>query len=218
MEKLTKEQIQFIENYLEHSDVYYADIRMEMTDHVASAIEAKMKHENTNDFYTIFKNYMVKNKANLLENNKKFIRDVDKSIFKRLVKLLLKPQNIMLFIVLLVLGYQFFPSIDRQQLLAIGSWFPLFSIVPFLIVYFGSLRAFKISRFSGIERIGFVYMIVFQMLNLTRTIFKSQLESDHTNYWVIIVLVATIITVSVVLLQLTFHIINDYRKQYKRLA
>ena len=54
MKKLCKENIQFIETYLENSDVYYADIRMEMTDHVASAIESKMELENSDDFYSVF--------------------------------------------------------------------------------------------------------------------------------------------------------------------
>lgn len=35
MVKLEKENIRFIENYLEASDIFYADIRMEMTDHIA---------------------------------------------------------------------------------------------------------------------------------------------------------------------------------------
>ncbi|WP_329806792.1 hypothetical protein [Flavobacterium facile] len=67
--KLTKENIQFIDNYLKNSQVIYYDIRMEMLDHVATAVEQKMEVENL-DFYDAFKNYMVINKTELLKLNK----------------------------------------------------------------------------------------------------------------------------------------------------
>ena len=68
MEKLTKENIQFIDTYLLNSEVIYKDIRVEMIDHVATAIEVKMKAENE-DFYDTFKIFMVENKAFLKDQN-----------------------------------------------------------------------------------------------------------------------------------------------------
>ena len=38
---LSSENIKFIDNYLKNSEVIYYDIRMEMLDHVASAVEQK---------------------------------------------------------------------------------------------------------------------------------------------------------------------------------
>ena len=67
--KLTKEYIQFIDNYLKNSEVVYYDIRMEMLDHVSSAIEQKMELEHL-DFYDAFKEYMVVNKKEILKGNK----------------------------------------------------------------------------------------------------------------------------------------------------
>ena len=55
---LSSENIQFIDNYLKNSEVIYYDIRMEMLDHVATAVEHKMQAENL-DFYDAFKSYMV---------------------------------------------------------------------------------------------------------------------------------------------------------------
>ena len=52
--KLTTENIQFIDNYLKNSEVIYYDIRVEMIDHVATAVEQKMEAENL-DFYDAFK-------------------------------------------------------------------------------------------------------------------------------------------------------------------
>lgn len=68
--KLTSQNIQFIDNYLKNSEVIYYDIRMEMLDHVASAVEQKMDAENL-DFYDAFKSYMVLNKKEILKGNKK---------------------------------------------------------------------------------------------------------------------------------------------------
>lgn len=215
MDKLNQDQIQFIETYLENSDVFYADIRMEMTDHVASAIEKRMQTQNTDDFYSVFKAYMLEHKANLLESNKTFLRNVDKSIFKRFGKQLLKTQTLVFFLVLTFISYTLMPSVDSKLLIDIAKWFPFFSIVPFLIVYFGSLRAFKISRFSGIERLAFAYMIFFQFLNLSQIFFKNLLESNSNNYIAISILVSLTITITLVLLQLTYRVINDYRKQFK---
>lgn len=67
MAKLSNEQIQFIDNYLYNSGVRYIDIRCEMTDHVATALE-KME----GDFGQNFSGYMISNKKELLSGNKVF--------------------------------------------------------------------------------------------------------------------------------------------------
>ena len=66
---LSSENIKFIDNYLKNSEVIYYDIRMEMLDHVATAVEQKMQAENI-DFYDAFKSYMVVNKKEILKGNK----------------------------------------------------------------------------------------------------------------------------------------------------
>lgn len=67
MTKLSAAQIQFIDDYLYNAGVYYIDIRCEMTDHVATAIEAM-----GGDFRQNFFGYMARNKRELLASNKKF--------------------------------------------------------------------------------------------------------------------------------------------------
>lgn len=54
MQKITQEQIKFIDNYLQKSDVIFVDIRDELTDHIASAVEEKMDAENL-DFMMLLK-------------------------------------------------------------------------------------------------------------------------------------------------------------------
>lgn len=84
MKKLTKENIQFIDTYLKNFDVIFFDIRIEMTDHVASEIEAKMSRGDARDFYDIFKSYMVEHKKGLLKNLNKFKWQATKKAFKQI--------------------------------------------------------------------------------------------------------------------------------------
>ena len=87
MAKLDKEQIQSIDDYLDNSDVIYADIRMEMVDHVACGIEARIDKGDTRDFYYIFKDYMVENKARLLNDNRQFLKCADNKLIKLILKI-----------------------------------------------------------------------------------------------------------------------------------
>ncbi|MFN3752818.1 hypothetical protein [Flavobacterium sp.] len=69
MMKLSRDEIKFIDTYLQSSDVVYVDIRQEMVDHIATAIEEKMQSEQ-HDFYNAFKQYMAINKKDILKSNK----------------------------------------------------------------------------------------------------------------------------------------------------
>ena len=55
---LNQEQIKFIDHYLQVSKVRYVDVRSELTDHIATAVELKMQDEAL-DFYEAFKNYIL---------------------------------------------------------------------------------------------------------------------------------------------------------------
>ena len=67
--KLTKDDIVFIDTYLIKNEVIYVDIRLEMLDHIALAVEQKMEVDNQ-DFYDAFKDFMVQHKKEILRNNK----------------------------------------------------------------------------------------------------------------------------------------------------
>jgi len=66
---LSKEELQFIDTYLKNSDVIYTDVRLELTDHVASAIEVELEENPNETFYEVFKSYMIHNKKSLLKNH-----------------------------------------------------------------------------------------------------------------------------------------------------
>ena len=65
---LNQEQIKFIDHYLQVSKVRYVDVRSELTDHIATAVELKMQDEAL-DFYEAFKAFMAVNKSQLLQRN-----------------------------------------------------------------------------------------------------------------------------------------------------
>ena len=65
--KLTADNIKFIDSYLRNSGVKYIDIRMEMVDHIATALEGV-----DGMFYDNFKMYMAANKGQFKSTNRKF--------------------------------------------------------------------------------------------------------------------------------------------------
>ena len=108
MQKLSKEDIQFIDTYLKNSEVVFTDIRIEMVDHVASEIEFLMNSGDARGFYYVFKDYMVKNKANLLKHNRQYYKNSDKKIIKSMFKNTFSVKGIVIFItVFLSLNFLF---------------------------------------------------------------------------------------------------------------
>ena len=134
--KLTTENIQFIDNYLKNSEVIYYDIRMEMLDHVATAVEKKMQAEDL-DFYDAFKSYMVVNKKEIMKGNKE-----EGLYFKEPLK-----------------KFGLFSIQPIQILLAIG----IFSIVYFFTQYFG-INDFTKYIYVIIIATYFVFLILHYLL------------------------------------------------------
>ena len=66
--RLSKEELQFIDTYLVNSDVNYIDVRLELTDHIATAIEQELEGQATRTFYDAFKDYMIRHKKDLMKN------------------------------------------------------------------------------------------------------------------------------------------------------
>ncbi|MDB2606419.1 hypothetical protein N9Y48_01435 [Zobellia sp.] len=101
---LTKENIQFIDNYLKNTDIQYIDVRMELLDHVATAVENDMR-ENNRTFYYAFKEYMVFNKKQLEKDYERLRKDLQKKSFGILGRKMITPPFLVLFVVLFGLLY-----------------------------------------------------------------------------------------------------------------
>jgi hypothetical protein len=164
--KLEKEQIQFIDNYLDNSDVVYADIRMEMVDHVASGIEAIIDAGDTRDFYYIFKDYMVENKAKLLDDNKRFLKSADKKIWKAILNELPKPLTIIIFIVAFFGFYNAFNHLDFKSFRILIFTIPFGTFLGFGVFYLIYSKYYGLGRFSVTERLSFPMLLFYQLSSL----------------------------------------------------
>jgi len=103
---LSKKELQFIDTYLKNSDVIYTDVRLELTDHVASAIEVELEGNPSKTFYEVFKSYMVHNKKSLLKNHEEQKAKLRDKIIMRFGKgFLAKEVLFLLVLAMLVPGF-----------------------------------------------------------------------------------------------------------------
>mgnify|MGYP006182872301 FL=1 len=157
--RLTAENIEFIDNYLKNSEVIYYDIRMEMLDHVATAVEQKMEAENL-DFYDAFKNYMVVNKKGLMQQNEKTKR-FNFGFILPFLNYCLKPQNLLVFATCHLL---FFLAIQQFTILFIARIFisvifsGMLAWIFFNFIYFGFSQS---KRFYAIEKNGVILFVAY---------------------------------------------------------
>ncbi len=128
--KLTKSEIQFIDNYLIKNEVKFWDVRLELLDHIVSAVEDKMQNEGKSfnevllDVHRSFGNQLIKGSVSKTDNFtkglyqanngfKKFVRNKQKEIgrkqrkrfWKTFPKFLMSTRFILEFFALLVLVF-----------------------------------------------------------------------------------------------------------------
>jgi len=158
--KLTPENIKFIDTYLKNSEVIYYDIRMEMLDHVATAVEHKMQAEHL-DFYDAFKNYMVLHKKEILKGNK-FWSVYSKDTILNFLKFLTRP-------IMIVIGVSFYFFYKNT---AVADFFSesftirhLFFVIIMIFAFFQLLyfRLIVKQRFFVLEKLGGLLAIIYYL-------------------------------------------------------
>jgi hypothetical protein len=158
--KLSQEEIQFIDTYLINSDVKYADIRMEMIDHIATGVECLMEKDSL-AFKEAFKSYMLIHKKEILRNNKTRWSS-SWELIKRFFLFLVRPA----LLVLGVLLFLFFNKIDVSRYFSVS--FPFRDFIFFLIfaIFFLQRIYFYVylkKRFYRIERIGTLLTLIYYL-------------------------------------------------------
>ncbi len=214
--KLNPTEIKFIDTYLENSEVNFADIRMEMVDHVASDIESEINAGDSRSFYDIFKDYMLANKATLLKNNKQFIKATDKKLIKLVFKTMLSWQSFGFYLISFMFLYILAINLNQQKL---HQWFSVLPLITFLTLgalYFGYFRILKLDRFSAIERMGFVYFMCFHAFHLVSMITENAFEKLDQLYLLLFVNCGMVIMFSILLV--TVRLIQEYKRNYKMVA
>lgn len=153
--KLTKEQIQFIDQYLQKADVIFVDVRSELTDHIASAVEEKMELEELS-FYDAFKAYMVVNKKMLLASNRRNFKNFKNAIIS-FSKTFIKPQNI-IFAIMLLFGFRYANQLISLEMISQG----IFSMI-FLFVFVQAIYTFVIirKRYLYLENSSSVLLVIY---------------------------------------------------------
>lgn len=210
--KLTKENIQFIDTYLENSDIRYVDVRMEMVDHVASEIETKFEAGNTRDFYNVFKDYMVINKSMLLANNKQFLKATDKKIFKALLKELKKPITVLLFLFLFGALYVLSQEFDNETFRLAISLIPFLGIIGFFFTYIFYQNIKQLKRFSVVERLALPSYCIYEISSI---IFNTSKTFKHINIFMIISGLSLVLTLMIVLIKICIGMYKSYNRQFK---
>ena len=215
MEKLTKDDIQFIDNYLTNADVKHIDIRLEMIDHVATAIETEMQNGDKRGFYYIFKDYMLENKRKLLDDHRKFLRGILNRISLELFKNLFKPICVLVMIVVFLLLKYLNTILDFDTVKSWASGIQLTIFLIFIITYLIGISVSKLERISSVERLTFFFIMLFQIFHIGYNM-SNFIESEIFQI-VMFVLLSLIMAIFVSMLMITFRIISESKKKYSTL-
>ena len=208
MEKLTKEDIQFIDNYLLESGIEYKDIRVEMIDHVASAVEERMQNNNE-VFYDAFKAFMVENKALLLKQNLIFEKLATKRFWNTYLKKLWTVQSTTYFfaiglLMLLISKY-------NKSLASVEAVRGIVSLSIYIVVFYYIIRVrvFLKAKFSSLFfSIIFLYIGDFILKMLIRFVVYSEISGILTATIINFLLLNFIVTTS--------YFLNYYNTKYKK--
>ncbi len=187
--KLIKEQIRFIDAFLIKNKVIYVDIRQEMLDHIALALEEKMEIENQ-DFYDAFKGFMEQHKKEILINNKT-IRGSYWDAFRKFSLFLLKPYMLVFGVVL----FLFFKDINFNPYFKDISFHEsitsiILAIAFFQLIYF---YVYLKKRFYSIEKNGCVLPIIYISHCLILSYFSPENVTGYTFSIIIFLLFGYII-------------------------
>jgi len=150
--QLTPLQLRFIDEYLEEAGVRYDDIRHEMTDHVATAIE-----NMEGNFGENFSRYMLYNKRNLLASNRAFKKLARNKAWGILKSNCLKPQlwamTVTLFTLAILSG-----NYNDVEDVATNLEITLLIVSSVLYLYFWFYKIISRNNYSVINRlVTFIY-------------------------------------------------------------
>lgn len=169
--KLSKQQIEFIDKFLQRNDVAFIDIREEMIDHIASAVEEKMMLDNAN-FHDTFVSYVNFNRKELFKMNKN-IWWFSLSEVKSYLQSFLKPISLFVNFFLLFL---FFLFRSNENLDLFIDNFPFYFMLSMLIICITNFIYFSIikkKKYFFIEKNSIILMILYWINLLILQPFES---------------------------------------------
>ncbi|QYJ69079.1 hypothetical protein [Flavobacterium litorale] len=133
---ITAQNIEQIDARLIKIGVAYADIRAELTDHVATALEAQ-----EGNFNEAFEAYMVQNKKQLKRMNRKMFFTSFKTSHVQIVKTIVQPIFLVAFVVVFSLAYLLSIIINLKVLT--GAMFFIFCVIGAVTSILSLVRTFS---------------------------------------------------------------------------
>jgi len=180
--KLENEQIQFIDQYLKKSEVVFDDLRMELIDHVASAVSYKMVDEDI-AFYDAFKNYMVENKKSILKAGmvtRTFNLRMAISKFGRFV---ITREAVIFSVIFIFLGLKPMKFLLLQHL-EIFQTILVSSVFIFLIIWWVVFYGIFKKRIFALENNFILFAFGYQIVNIAQVFYN---ENSTTTFYVILI-------------------------------
>lgn len=170
--KLSKENIQSINNYLKHEGFVYVDIRMEMVDHVANAVEQKMVAENLN-FYDAFKSYMISHKKEIMKQNKEHGFYFKEPILN-FIKFCFNPFIILMGGLIFFLLNFLYTKFGIQN---IGNSILWVVLIIYLVFGFWHFLFTRKKMYFYLEKNFWILFLFFHITTLFKSSFNSELQS-----------------------------------------
>ena len=157
--KLSEEQVRFIDTYLKNSGIKYLDVRYEMTDHIATALEAVDGNFDEN-----FRQYMLEHKQELLASNRQFGKLAGKNAVRLILHNLVAPRFLALAIISFFILYVSTRFFSAETITEICHGAQFFAMVAFIFHYKYS-RGSRNMKFSIIDKVFgvvavFIYCVV----------------------------------------------------------
>lgn len=197
--KLAANNIKFIDRYLENSGVKYIDVRMEMTDHIATALE-----EMDGDFYDNFKSYMIANKSLFLNTNRKFIRAAIGTALRTIGQQMVGPWFLLPFSFMLCVLYFIGPTTAEDV-----EWAQMAYMLCFLlfIVYYVAVKDVKKNLFSAVDKILFSgWLLIYISFHI---VIRLKIKDNYK-----MVVYAFFISLTFAIVTAFYKMISKYKKQY----
>lgn len=157
--KLTTQQIQLIDKALIKAGINYIDIRIELTDHIAAALEQK-----DDRFEHHLKGYMLEHKGELKKLNLRFITIAMCKTYKQLFITMLKPLFLFITAMVFAAGYTINTFLGRES--TVIALFLIYIGICCLITDFSGSSLFDATfnrkkQYSYSFGFTFIYMLLF---------------------------------------------------------
>ncbi len=176
MMKLTKENIDFIDNYLKRKEVRYYDYRIELLDHIASSME-KNREEET-DFHNAFLKAIAENQDLILSKTKNSLQ-LFKTTFANYFASIWKYSSLwilMISIGLALLLIQELEGMNSIKFIIQFNFAAIITVLGFQLICFGGYRLI-----SKNEYLFYVLSIIHLLFILIPVIDESLFANFNTS-------------------------------------